>query len=172
LQKLVHHRYSNRANYVLFRNSSFFTIAEVYATALFFNLLNYFNFRLRTRRYFCHMKNIKETVELYTKAWNEETAAAVKLAFAQILADEITYQDKHTPLVKGIDAFVDLVMSSYEKVPGRSFSLLTEPEYFDHHCYYAWSIKIPGNGEFTGRDYVEYNDENKMTKIIGFVPTL
>jgi len=118
------------------------------------------------------MKDIKETIERYTSAWNEKTAAEVKVAFAQILADEITYQDRQTPLVTGIDAFVDLVMSSHEKVPGRTFSLLTEPEYFNHHCYYSWSINIPGKGEFEGRDFVEYNDENKMTKIIGFVPNL
>ncbi|AOM79363.1 nuclear transport factor 2 family protein [Pedobacter steynii] len=118
------------------------------------------------------MKNMKETVERYTSAWNKKTAAEVKAAFAQIFADEITYQDKQTPLVKGIDAFVDLVMSSHEKVPGRTFSLLTEPEYFDHHCYYSWCINIPGHGEFAGSDYAEYNEENKMTKIIGFVPTL
>ena len=118
------------------------------------------------------MKNMKDTVERYTSAWNEKTAAEVKVAFAQILADEITYQDRQTPLVTGIDAFVDLVMSSHEKVPGRTFSLLTEPEYFDHHCYYSWSIDIPAKGEFAGRDYVEYNDENKMTKIIGFLPSL
>jgi len=118
------------------------------------------------------MKNMKETAERYTSAWNEKTAAEVKVAFADSVADEITYQDKNTPLVTGIDAFVDLVMSSHEKMPGRSFALLTEPEYFDGHCYYAWSINIPGHGEFEGRDYVEYNAENKMTKIIGFVPNL
>ena len=118
------------------------------------------------------MKTLKETVERYTNAWNEKTAAEVKVAFTQILVDEITYQDKNTPLVTGIDAFVNLVMSSHEKAPGRTFSLLTEPEYFNHHCYYEWSINIPGKGVFTGRDYVEYNNENKMTTIIGFVPTL
>lgn len=118
------------------------------------------------------MENMKETAERYTSAWNEKTAEEVKNAFATVLADEITYQDKNTPLVTGIDAFVDLVMSSHEKVPGRTFSLLTEPEYFDGHCYYKWSINIPDIGEFAGRDYVEYNDENKMTKIIGFVPSL
>jgi hypothetical protein len=118
------------------------------------------------------MENMKETAERYTSAWNEKTAADVKLAFTQVLADEITYQDKNTPLITGIDAFVDLVMSSHQKVPGRTFSLLTAPEYFDQHCYYKWSINIPGKGEFAGNDYVEYNDQNKMTRIIGFVPTL
>jgi len=118
------------------------------------------------------MENIKETVERYTDAWNKKTAEEVKAAFAQVLADTITYQDKNTPLVTGIDAFVDLVMSSHEKIPGRTFSLLTEPEYFQHHCYYSWGINIPGLGEFEGRDYAEYNDEHKLTQIIGFVPTL
>ena len=118
------------------------------------------------------MKNMKETVQRYTSAWNEKTAAEVKGVFTQILADEITYQDRQTPLVTGIDAFVELVMSSHEQVPGRTFALLTEPEYFDHHCYYSWSISIPDKGEFAGRDYAEYNNENKITKIIGFVPSL
>ena len=115
---------------------------------------------------------MKVTVERYTSAWNKTTAAEVKNSLTKVLADEITYQDRQTPLVTGIDAFVDLVMSSHEKVPGRTFALLSEPEYFGQHCYYSWSINIPGKGEFTGRDYVEYNDENKMTKIIGFVPNL
>lgn len=118
------------------------------------------------------MENMKETIERYTAAWNEKTAADVKAAFAQILAEGFSYQDKNTPLVTGIDAFVDLVMSSHEKVPGRTFSLLAEPEYFNHHCYYSWSINIPGHGEFTGNDYAEYNDENKLVKIVGFVPNL
>ena len=49
------------------------------------------------------MKNIKDTVERYTSAWNEKTAAEVKNAFAQILADGITYQDRQTFLVTRID---------------------------------------------------------------------
>ncbi|WP_316801394.1 hypothetical protein [Pedobacter frigidisoli] len=113
-----------------------------------------------------------ETIERYTNAWNEKTKQEVKAALVHILADEITYQDMNTPLVIGIDAFVDLVMSSHEKVPSRTFSLLSEPEYFDQHCFYSWKINIPGHGEFTGKDYAEYNDENKLTRIIGFVPTL
>ena len=118
------------------------------------------------------MKNMNETIERYTSAWNEKTIQDVKAAFADILANEITYQDKNTPLVTGMEAFVDLVMLSHDKVPGRTFSLSGEPEYFDHHCFYSWKINIPGHGEFAGKDYVEYNDENKLTKIIGFVPTL
>ncbi|WP_443947105.1 nuclear transport factor 2 family protein [Pedobacter sp. AW1-32] len=115
---------------------------------------------------------MKETVERYTSAWNQKTAEEVKTAFLQILSEEITYQDRQTPLITGIDAFVDLVMSSHEKVPGRRFSLPGEPEYFNQHCYYAWTIDIPGVGQFEGKDYVQYNDENKMTVIVGFVPNL
>lgn len=118
------------------------------------------------------MENMKETVDRYTSAWNEKNRAEVKTAFVAILADGITYQDRNTPLVSGIEAFVDLVMLSHEKIPGRTFSLLTGPEYFDRHCYYSWTINIPGSGKFKGRDYVEYDDENKMTKIVGFVPNL
>ena len=83
------------------------------------------------------MKNMKETIERYTSAWNHKTAAEVKIAFAGILAEQITYLDRQTPLTNGIDAFVDMVMSSHKNMPGRTFSLLTEPAYFDSHCYYT-----------------------------------
>jgi hypothetical protein len=116
------------------------------------------------------MKNITETVSRYVAAWDEKTPETVKAALLQCCAAEITYTDKQTPVIKGIDALVNLIMASHEKVPGRTFSVLTPPEYFDHHCYYSWGINIPGKGELAGRDYIEYNDENRITRIIGFLP--
>lgn len=116
------------------------------------------------------MENMKETVQRYVNGWNEKTHEAVKAAFVQCCADGITYKDKNTPMLKGIDALVTLVMQSHDIVPGRVFSVLTQPEYFDRSCYYTWGISIPGSGELSGRDYVEYNDENQITAIIGFLP--
>jgi hypothetical protein len=118
------------------------------------------------------MKNITETVSHYVNGWNEKTPEAVKAEFIKCLDAGITYTDKNTALVNGIDDFIKLVMSSHEKVTGRTFSVLTTPEYFDHYCYYTWGINIPGKGEFAGHDYFEYNEEGLITRIIGFVPAL
>ncbi len=119
-----------------------------------------------------------ETIERYVSAWNELTPATVKAALEQCCATRIsytdknmpTYTDKNTPVITGINALTDLVMLSHKKVPGRTFSVLTAPEYFEGHCYYTWGINIPGTGERVGHDYIIYNDANKIVSIVGFLP--
>jgi hypothetical protein len=116
------------------------------------------------------MKNITENVERYASAWNEKTAEAIKAGFKECCTDDVTYEDKQTPMIHGIDALVKLALLSYELFPGRTFSVLTAPEYFNHHCYYTWGVNIPGTGEKAGRDYVRYDDQNRITAIVGFLP--
>jgi hypothetical protein len=116
------------------------------------------------------MKNIIETISKYVGAWDEKTPEAVKAAFQECCAAEITYTDKNTPPLHGIDALRDLVMSSHAKFPGRTFSVLTQPEYFDNQCYYSWGVTFPGKEEIAGRDFIEYNGEGLITRIVGFLP--
>lgn len=124
------------------------------------------------------MKNITQTLDRYLSAWNQKTPEAVKAAFLECCAPEITYTDKNastytddpTHLVRGIDEFTALVMGSHAKVPGRTFSILTTPQYFDGHCHYSWGLHIPGREVMVGWDYFQYNESNLITTIIGFLP--
>ena len=125
------------------------------------------------------MKNMTETISrYYVSAWNETTAEEVKAVFTKCCAPEITYTDKNAStytddsehLVRGVDELTALVMGSHEKVPGRTFSVLTTPQYFDGYCHYSWGLHIPGKSVAAGWDYIEYNEQNLITKIIGFLP--
>lgn len=124
------------------------------------------------------MKNIKETIDCYLSAWNGKTAEAVQAEFLKCCAPEITYTDRNastytddpTHLVKGINEFTALVMDSHTKVPGRTFSILTVPQYFEGHCHYSWGLHIPGKEVLIGWDYFQYNEQNLITKIVGFLP--
>jgi hypothetical protein len=116
------------------------------------------------------MKNITENVEKYVNAWDEKTSETVKAALQQCCVPEITYTDQQTPILNGIDALTSLIMASHEKFPGRTFKVLTAPQYFDHNCYYSWGVNFPGKGELAGRDYIVYNDKNLITRIVGFLP--
>lgn len=133
-------------------------------------MLNYFNFFQVTVPDLCIMKNMTETISHYVGAWDEQTPETVKLALEACCSPQITYTDKTTPLINGIDALVKLIMSSHEKLPGRKFWVLTAPEYFDGQCYYSWGANLPGNGERAGRDFIEYNNQNLITRIVGFLP--
>jgi len=91
------------------------------------------------------MKNMTDTINRYASAWNEMTTEAVTAAFAECCAPDViytdenarTYTEKQTTLIEGIDQLTALVMGSHAKVPGRTFSLLTTPQYFDGHCHYS-----------------------------------
>lgn len=113
---------------------------------------------------------MKETINRYASAWNEPTAEAIKQGFITCCSPDVVYTDRGTPAITGIDALVALAMSSHEKVPGRTFTVETVPEYFDGHCFYSWGIHIPGTGMLTGRDYVQYNEDGLITSIVGFLP--
>ena len=112
----------------------------------------------------------EETVRHYVGAWDEKTPETIKAALSRCCAPEINYTDRQTPQFSGIDALTSLIMASYEKVPGRTFSVLTTPECFDNKCHYNWGIHIPGTGDLAGWDYLEYNNENLITRIVGFIP--
>lgn len=113
---------------------------------------------------------MKETINRYANAWNEPTAETIKAGFVTCCSPDVVYTDKNTPEIAGIDALVALAMESHQKVPGRTFTVETEPEYFDSHCYYSWGVNIPGTGLLIGHDYVEYDAGGLITRIVGFLP--
>jgi hypothetical protein len=124
------------------------------------------------------MKNIAENISRYVGGWNEKNAEAVKAAFAECCVPDVTYTDKNTPdytesrspVLEGIDALTALVMGSHAKAPGRTFSLLTTPQYFNGNCHYSWGVLIPGREERAGWDYIQYNQDGLITQIVGFLP--
>jgi hypothetical protein len=124
------------------------------------------------------MKNMTETISRYVGAWNEKTSETIKAALLECCAPNITYTDEKTPtytekhidVIMGIDQLTALVMGSHSKVPGRTFSVLTTPQYFNGHCHYSWGLLIPGKADVAGWDYIQYNEQNLIKQIIGFLP--
>lgn len=116
------------------------------------------------------MKKIEKNIRLYVAGWNETTPEAIKAAFGECCIQEVTYTDKTTPQFTGLELLVGLVMESYTKVPGRTFSLLTEPECFEGKAYYTWGLHLPDKAPRPGHDFLEYNEDGLITRIVGFLP--
>jgi len=115
------------------------------------------------------MKTITENIRQYVDAWNTKDEEEVLAGFQQCLSPGCTYNDKNTPTVTGLQSITDLVMDSYKKFPGREFSLTSEPECFDNKGRYYWRVTIPGQGEKNCMDFIEFDADNKITHIVGFV---
>ena len=116
-------------------------------------------------------QTVAETVAFYIEAWNQATPGAIRNNIEKCWAPNCTYTDKNTPLINGIDEIINLIIQSLEKLPVRTFILPAPPEYFDNCGRYRWTLQKPGGG-YDGMDYFEFNDENFITRIVGFVNPL
>ncbi|MFT3935684.1 MAG: hypothetical protein QM726_18800 [Chitinophagaceae bacterium] len=114
-------------------------------------------------------QSIEETVQQYTDTWNLENADEIRAGFEKCLSPGCTYTDKNTPGFAGPQSFTDLAMKSHELSPGRRFTLTSVPEYFSNKGRYFWRVSFPDKPARDCMDYFEFNNENKITAIVGFV---
>ena len=115
-------------------------------------------------------KTIEENAGYYIKTWNKLTFEAVKDSLKQCCIAGVSYTDKNKPIIYGLDELANYIIETGKETPERQLSLNTPPECYDHNCYYSWLFTIPGKVEMVGRDYLEYNDQNLITRIVAFAP--
>jgi hypothetical protein len=111
--------------------------------------------------------SIEEMINQYIAAWNETGLDAFNAAFDKCWAADATYTDPNFALIKGVDGIAGLAHSSREKVPSRTFFILALPDYHHNSGCYTWKVDLPG-GIREGFDYFEFNEEHKLTRVVGF----
>jgi hypothetical protein len=114
-----------------------------------------------------NVQTINETISLYTDAWNKTGYDSIIAALRDCWAAEGTYVDTQNPLVKGLVDLTRLIESSYEKMPVRTFKLLSAPVFHNNSGYFKWSVTA-GDQTREGMDYFEYNTQHQVTRIVGF----
>ncbi|HEY0177176.1 MAG TPA: nuclear transport factor 2 family protein [Pedobacter sp.] len=115
--------------------------------------------------------SVEEMIEKYVAAWNLKGLEEFKAAFAQCWADNATYTDPNFALVRGVNGIAELARASLEKVPVRTFHVLTRPDYHHNVGRYTWKVDLPGETR-EGFDYFEFNEENKITRLVSFFAPL
>ncbi|SEA62221.1 hypothetical protein [Pedobacter hartonius] len=114
-----------------------------------------------------NIKNIEETILTYTSAWNETERGAIMEKIQKCWAPEGTYTDKHTEIT-GQDSITDLIISSYGQMGPRTFEVLGEPLTHHHSGRFKWLAIRPEGYPTEGMDYFEFDEENRITRIVGF----
>ena len=115
---------------------------------------------------------IEHNITLYVAAWNVEGLDNIKFALTAFWTEESTYIDYKTPLVTGIDALAELIQQSYSVVPGRTFSQLTRVDEHNNMGRYTWRIHLTDGTTADGMDYIEFNNDGFITRIVGFLKPL
>ncbi|MFD0766045.1 nuclear transport factor 2 family protein [Mucilaginibacter lutimaris] len=113
-------------------------------------------------------KSIEETIQLYTSAWNEIERNAIREKIDQCWSDAGTYTDKLTDTITGRDAITDLIVSSYDQMGPRTFKVLDEPVTHHSSGRFRWLAIRPEGYPVEGMDYFEFDEQNHITRIVGF----
>jgi hypothetical protein len=115
-----------------------------------------------------NLKNIEDTILTYTSAWNETEREAILGRIKECWAPEGTYTDKLTDTITGQDAITDLILSSHVQMGPRKFKVLGQPDTHHSNGRFNWLAIRPEGYPIAGMDYFEFNEENRITKIVGF----
>ncbi len=115
---------------------------------------------------------IEESIRQYTDAWNQADTTTIKVALYHCWTDESSYVDPKNPLITGSESLANLVYGSYETMPGRTFRLLSKVDYHNGSGRFKWELIQPGQEAQEGMDYFEYNEQNQITRIVGFFGAL
>lgn len=119
----------------------------------------------------CVMENIKsieEIILIYTSAWNETEREAIREKIDKCWSTEGTFTDKVTNTITGRDAITELIISSYDQMGPRTFKVLAEPVTHHRSGRFRWLVIRPDGYPAEGMDYFEFNEQNHITRIVGF----
>ncbi|MEO3407877.1 isomerase [Mucilaginibacter sp. CAU 1740] len=133
-----------------------------------FNQLNFFPAKAADLCFMENVKNIEETILTYTSAWNETEHDAILAKIKKCWSPEGTYTDKITDTITGQDAITNLIISSYGQMGPRTFKVLGEPNTHHQSGRFRWLAIRPEGYPVEGMDYFEFDEQYRITKIVGF----
>jgi hypothetical protein len=111
--------------------------------------------------------SVEEMIKSYVAAWNGRSLEQFKTGFAQCWAADATYTDPNYENLTGVDAIANLAYTSLQKMPVRTFNLLTTPDYHHNVGRYTWNVVLPEETK-EGFDYFEFNNQYQITRLVSF----
>lgn len=111
--------------------------------------------------------SVETMIEQYVNTWNASNLDAYKSGFAACWAPNATYTDPLNAYVQGVDALADLALGSWNKLPGRIFTITKRPLFHHNSGRYYWQVVLP-EGPRQGLDYFEFNDQFQITRLVSF----
>lgn len=100
-------------------------------------------------------------------AWNEPDPARVRGHLELALAADVHFVDPSIDLV-GIDAFEANVHHVRQQLPGAVYSRTSDVDEHHGHHRYHWAIHSDGELLLAGFDVTVTDDQDRVTKVIGF----
>jgi hypothetical protein len=108
------------------------------------------------------------SIDLYTAAWAETDRARQQALLARCWTPDTTYEDPQTPAVRGTDALLAVIAGFHQAWPGARISLNSAVEEYRQVGRFNWILQQPTGSTTYGTDFVEFNDQNQLIRVVGF----
>lgn len=110
-----------------------------------------------------HLANLNDMLAI----WNTTGEASKAALAATALEHNVHFVDPNHNII-GRPAFLDMVRSVQERIPGAIYARTSEIGFQNNFCRYHWAIHLNGTLLMPGFDVTEVNDSGKIVKVIGF----
>ncbi|MDJ0597249.1 MAG: transposase [Crocosphaera sp.] len=118
-----------------------------------------------------YMLEIQQVIEDYVSGWNSSKPEDRLLLMKKVLAENCLYLDSHlAEPVDNLETHCQLIESFKEKFPDISLQLSSPPDSHHSHFKLPWKM-VKKNGEvlIKGQFFGEVNQQNQITKLVGFI---
>lgn len=107
-------------------------------------------------------------IQHYTAAWAETDRDQQRAQLAHCWTPDSTYEDPQTPVVRGVEALLDVLAGFHQALPGARLSLNSTLEEYHQVGRFHWLLRQPNNPTTYGTDFVEFNEHNQLMRVVGF----
>lgn len=113
-------------------------------------------------------QTVEESIAQYIVAWNEQGIKNIKAALEKCWTVNGTYTDPSNAPMKGLDKLAAVIQGSQDKMPERKISATSKVDFHDNSGRYKWLLVKKNGDKSEGLDYLEYDSENRITRIVSF----
>ncbi|MEO1101141.1 MAG: hypothetical protein AAFW65_04780 [Pseudomonadota bacterium] len=108
-----------------------------------------------------------ENLDKMLAAWNTTSEADKEALVEAALEHNVHFVDPNHNII-GRDAFLRMVKSTQEQLPGAVYSRTGEHDFQNNFYRYHWAVHMDEKLLMSGFDVTEVNDAGKIVKVIGF----
>lgn len=117
-------------------------------------------------------QTVEESIEEYFRAWNEKGLKNIETMLEKCWTSDGTYADPRVAPMQWKNGLAAVIQGSQEAMPDRRINKTSKVETHHNSGRYKWEV-VKQNGERSeGLDYVEFDSENRIRRVVSFFGAL
>lgn len=108
------------------------------------------------------------TVRRYIEAWAEKSPEKIQEILEEVWTPTSTYEDPLTAELTGYDGVIGHIRKFQELRPDARIELNSLVDQYHQMGRFHWILIMPDGTVSYGTDFVEFDENNRLSRVIGF----